>query len=104
MPRTFAALVTAVTARARRLCDPVIRSSDMRRGRWSRDRVRVEPGSGRMPRRDLAMSKPGSIDVGLTGNQDIDGILWGTKWDTTTLTFTVPETADVYGYDSITGF
>ena len=51
------------------------------------------------------MAKPGNVQVDLSGNQDIDGILWGYKWDTTTLTFSYPTSADAgHCYDAIQGF
>ena len=43
--------------------------------------------------------------VNATGNQDIDGILWGWKWDATNLTFSFPTgTAEYGGYAQINGF
>src|SRR4051812_43798015 len=55
------------------------------------------------------MAKPGNVAVDLTGNQDIDGILWGYKWNTTTLTYSFPTSQFAYsdffsGYESIQGF
>src|SRR6185312_2077793 len=51
------------------------------------------------------MAKPGSVQVNPSGNQDIDGILWGDKWDTTTLTFSYPTSTDAWaGYHEIDGF
>ena len=46
--------------------------------------------------------------VGLTGNQDIDGILWGWEWGTggaQNPTFSFPTgTAEYVGYTAINGF
>jgi serralysin len=39
------------------------------------------------------------------GNNDIDGILWGWKWDSTNITFSFPTgTAEYAGYEEINGF
>jgi hypothetical protein len=47
-------------------------------------------------------------EVGLTGNQDIDGILWGWEWGTggaQNLTFSFPTGTAEYGaYTAINGF
>ena len=50
------------------------------------------------------MAKPGNLSVGLSGNQDIDGILWGFKWNTNVLTYSYPTTVEAWGYGSIEGF
>lgn len=42
--------------------------------------------------------------VGPSGNQDIDGILWGYKWDATNLTYSMPTITAEYGYTQINGF
>jgi serralysin len=42
--------------------------------------------------------------VNPSGNQDIDGILWGYKWDTADLTYSFPFGTLSYGYDAINGF
>jgi serralysin len=43
-------------------------------------------------------------EVNRSGNQDIDGILWGYKWDMRDLTYSFPAGTFSYGYDGITGF
>ena len=43
--------------------------------------------------------------VNPTGNADIDGILWGYRWDSTSLTYAFPTTFTNYGgYTSVNGF
>ncbi|HEX2725502.1 MAG TPA: M10 family metallopeptidase [Beijerinckiaceae bacterium] len=42
--------------------------------------------------------------VNPSGNQNIDGILWGYKWDMTDLTYSFPSGTLSYAYDSINGF
>src|SRR5262249_34366272 len=43
--------------------------------------------------------------VNPSGNPDIDGILWGYKWDFTNLTYGFPDTLAPYaGYGPVTGF
>ena len=43
--------------------------------------------------------------VALTGNQSIDGLLWGWKWDSPHLTVSFPQTISEYaGYNFIEGF
>jgi serralysin len=49
----------------------------------------------------------GVLAINSTGNQDIDGILWGWKWDTTALTYSFPTSATEYtsnGYAAVNGF
>ncbi|MGE4150418.1 MAG: M10 family metallopeptidase C-terminal domain-containing protein, partial [Hyphomicrobiaceae bacterium] len=41
---------------------------------------------------------PSSSNVPASGNQDIDGLLSGLKWDTNSLTYSFPDTASFYGY------
>jgi serralysin len=41
--------------------------------------------------------------VNLTGNQDIDGLLYDYKWSDTTITFSFPTQLSFYGY-SVSGF
>jgi serralysin len=43
-------------------------------------------------------------EVNPSGNQNIDGILWGHKWDMTNLTYSFPSSTRSYDYDSISGF
>jgi hypothetical protein len=46
-------------------------------------------------------------EVGLTGNDDIDGLFWGWKWDHKDLTYSFPTSSTEYtqnGYKSVTGF
>jgi hypothetical protein len=40
---------------------------------------------------------PGTTNVSPTGNQDTDGVLIGTRWDTLNLTFSFPTSASFYG-------
>jgi hypothetical protein len=40
---------------------------------------------------------PGTTNVSQTGNQDTDGVLIGTRWDTLNLTFSFPTSASFYG-------
>src|SRR5262245_42446419 len=43
--------------------------------------------------------------VNKSSNQDIDGLLWGWKWDATNITFSFPTgTAEYGGYTTINGF
>src|SRR5262245_22315050 len=43
--------------------------------------------------------------VNATGNQDIDGILWGWRWDAHHITYSFPtSTAEYAGYAAINGF
>jgi serralysin len=43
--------------------------------------------------------------VNLSGNQNIDGLLWGYRWDPTNLTYSFPTgTAEYGGYTSVSGF
>src|SRR5262245_58176271 len=43
--------------------------------------------------------------VNASGNQDIDGVLWGWKWDSTNITYSFPTgTAEYTGYTAINGF
>ena len=43
--------------------------------------------------------------VNPTGNRDIDGILWGVKWDNSNLTYSFPTSSAVYtGYAAINNF
>jgi serralysin len=44
------------------------------------------------------------VQVNPSGNQDIDGILWGYKWDITDLTYSFPFGTLSYDYDAINGF
>src|SRR3954447_26866202 len=49
----------------------------------------------------------GSVAINKSGNQDIDGLLWGYRWDTTNLTYSFPTSSTQYtsnGYASATGF
>ncbi len=41
---------------------------------------------------------PGTSNVAATGNQDINGLLSGVKWATTSLTFSFPTSASAYNY------
>ena len=42
--------------------------------------------------------------VGLSGSQDINGILWGVKWDTLNLTYSTPTSSAEYtGYQQVNG-
>ncbi len=44
-------------------------------------------------------------EVGLSGNANIDGILWGVKWDGNAITYGFPTQANQYGgYSEIDGF
>ena len=47
---------------------------------------------------------PADGAVGMSGNQDIDGLLWGYSWDFTNLTYSTPAGIDEYGYEFIDGF
>ena len=49
----------------------------------------------------------GSIAVNKSGNQDIDGLLWGYRWDSVNLTYAFPTSSAQYintGYTSVNGF
>jgi serralysin len=51
------------------------------------------------------VAKPDSIAADLTGNQDIDGILWGYKWGVTHLTYSFPTASSAYdGYETVSDF
>jgi hypothetical protein len=46
-------------------------------------------------------------EVNLTANDDVNGLLWGWKWDHRALTYSFPTSSDEYthnGYRSVTGF
>ena len=43
-------------------------------------------------------------EVQLSGNPDIDGLLWGYKWNDTNLTYSFPTAISQYGYHDINGF